>query len=280
MTDNHPLDRRTFLKGAAATTAAVTVPMTSGPLFANNPDSFTLALQGYSLKELNLPSVLRAAKRMGVEHLELFDRQLSVHMSSTDRKRVRKLTDRIDAHVTATYTEEFKPDKATNRSILEYGQKLGLAFFSCRPGNETLSTLNDLLPDYDPGIAVHNTTAVPGEDQTLSRLSDVQKALDRYDHIDACVDVGNFKRGGVDPITALDQLDGRILNVHLKDVDEDGRETAIGAGTVGVQNVLNHLDDMGYQGLVTIEYTRHPEDITRRIADLKKAVNTLRTWME
>jgi len=280
MSSETPIPRRTFLKGTALTAAASVVPWTSSSVLAHEEDGLTLALQGYSLQELNLPALLQASKKIGVDHLELYDRQFSVHMSEHNRNKVRRQLERAEIHVPATYTGQFRPDEETNRAILSFGQAMGLDFFSCRPGRDTLKFLNRLAPAHDVGIAVHNTTPIPGEDKAFSRLADVRKALDQFEHVDACVDVGNFTRGGVDPIDALKALKGRVLEVHVKDVDEKGHETMPGKGIVDIPGVLDQLQKQSFGGLVTLEYTRHPNNIHRRIKDIRKNMKKLEKWRQ
>ena len=63
---SHSLSRRSFLGVAAAGAAGLALQPVSSVL-ADEASSFEVALQGYSLEEFNLPSLLSVAQNMGVD---------------------------------------------------------------------------------------------------------------------------------------------------------------------------------------------------------------------
>jgi sugar phosphate isomerase/epimerase len=272
---NRSLSRRSFLQVAAAGTAGTAlrpVPIFGGAGASPSP---TVALQGYSLKEFNLPHLLGVAGDLGLDHLVLFDDQLSVFLSERGRVRARETLDAAGISVPATYTGHFSPDEAATRTIFEFGRQMGLQFFSCTPGEETLRLLNRLVPEYEVGIALHNPG--PGPDESFVELEAVATTLERYPNIGACVDIGNFARAGVDPVRALQRLAGRIHELHVKDVAADGSYTVLGEGVIDLDAVFVQLRDMTFEGLLTLEYGAHPDDVDARIADIRTNLDRLRS---
>lgn len=274
----HSLSRRSFLEVAAAGAAGMALrpaPVLGG---TDASPSFDVAMQGYSLKEYNLPSLLAVAEEIGVDSLELFDRQLSVFLSQRDRERVQGQLDAAGISVPAMYTDHFKADEALAREIFEFGQQMGLRFFSCTPDHDTLGLLNRLVPEYEIGIAIHNPG--PGPDESFVELEAVVTTLERFEHVGACVDVGNFARAGVDPVRALRRLQGQIHELHLKDVTADGAYTLLGDGVVGLDALFAQLREMGFGGLVTLEYDAYPNRIDTRVKKLRENVKRLRARVE
>ncbi len=89
--------------------------------------------------------------------------------------------------------------------------------------------------------------------------------------------------GTGDPIEALGVLATHVISVHCKDGDWPergrpgalGKETALGAGSVGVGRFLDKLRDIGYKGALSIE--RESSDPARRMKDIRAAIALLAT---
>ena len=69
----------------------------------------------------------------------------------------------------------------------------------------------------------------------------------------------------------------RVVHVHLKDVDENGEWTRLGAGTIDYSGQLRALVDDGYEGLLSLEthYAKRPggqEAATRESVSALKAL--------
>jgi sugar phosphate isomerase/epimerase len=88
--------------------------------------------------------------------------------------------------------------------------------------------------------------------------------------------------GTGDPIAALGTLAQHVITVHCKDGDwppKDvpgalGQEQPLGQGSVGIQRFIAKLNEIGYQGPLTIE--REASDPERRRRDIASAVALLR----
>jgi fatty-acyl-CoA synthase len=71
-------------------------------------------------------------------------------------------------------------------------------------------------------------------------------------------------RVGESPAEALKELDGRVINVHLKDARRttDGWQLVLlGEGDIPVKDGLRLLHDAGYGDFVSVEWEKkwHPE---------------------
>jgi len=87
--------------------------------------------------------------------------------------------------------------------------------------------------------------------------------------------------GTGEPIEALQQLGDRVRSVHCKDASwaenpgkEWGQELPLGKGAVGIDRYLKTLQDIGYEGPLTIE-REIPQEPARQKAEIAHAVNML-----
>ena len=87
--------------------------------------------------------------------------------------------------------------------------------------------------------------------------------------------------GSGEPIEALGKVGARVRSVHCKDAkwaakpgEEWGAEVPLGEGDVGMENFLRKLQELGYDGPLTIE-REIPEDPERQKAEIGQAVTLL-----
>lgn len=101
----------------------------------------------------------------------------------------------------------------------------------------------------------------------------------RERHFGVALDTGWFKTNGVDVIKAIGRLQEHLLHIHLKDVRSVGlphRTCPLGDGVVGIQAVLARLQQVGYQGMLSIEHEPPDHD---PLADLAVSVKRVQTWL-
>lgn len=116
-------------------------------------------------------------------------------------------------------------------------------------------------------------------------LEQTQRLLDELDASDVVglnLDTGNLWLGGGDPLEYIAALGSRIEHVHWKDMpaemsDRRGKEfgcgmatIALGDGVIGIEAVVQALQDAGFDGPTTLEIVG--EEAVKRSAD------RLRRW--
>jgi inosose dehydratase len=90
-------------------------------------------------------------------------------------------------------------------------------------------------------------------------------------HVGLCVDTGHLLVGGTDPVSLARKHAGRVVHVHLKDVDaavarrvqageltygegvSEGLYTPLGGGDVDIAALVNALEHAGYTGWYVLE---------------------------
>ena len=77
----------------------------------------------------------------------------------------------------------------------------------------------------------------------------------RSNLIGACADTGHWPRSGFDSVESLKKLKGRIISLHLKDIDGDTKEDTIyGEGICNFNQMLAEIDNQEFKGVISIEY--------------------------
>lgn len=141
-------------------------------------------------------------------------------------------------------------------------------------------TTRELLDHVkENGQAVHLETGQETADHLLHFISDVER-----DNLYINFDPANMILYGTgEPIEALRKVGRHVRSVHCKDATwaaEDrrgqdwGAEVALGDGDVGMEDYLRTLNELGYDGPLTIE-REIPEDPEQQKADIGKAVRLL-----
>ena len=124
---------------------------------------------------------------------------------------------------------------------------------------------------------LHLETGQESADTLLRFLSDVGR-----DNLFVNFDPANMiLYGSGDPIEALRKVGPHVRSVHCKDGkwaerpgEEWGAEVPLGEGDVGMENFLRTLDELGYQGPLTIE-REIPQDPRRQKEEIGQGIRLL-----
>ena len=80
---------------------------------------------------------------------------------------------------------------------------------------------------------------------------------DRDARIGSCSDIGHWVRSGLVPADCLKILKGRVISVHLKDLNEkspEAHDVPAGTGVSDIPAVLKELKRQKFVGNISIEY--------------------------
>lgn len=138
----------------------------------------------------------------------------------------------------------------------------------CEPDRRDL--VADLGEAYGVGFAYENH---PEES-----VEEVRAAVAGYeDSMGVAFDTGWAGTQGFDAADAIRELDDLLSEVHLKDVESvGGHETCLlGDGVVDVRACLRALEDIGFDGWVTVEHEPFDRD---PMPEVRRSVARLRRW--
>lgn len=164
------------------------------------------------------------------------------------------------------------------RKVFEFAKAMGIAKLSSEPAPEALPMLDKLCAEYDLKIALHNHPKP-------SKYWDPQTVLDAVagcsNRIGACADTGHWVRSGLDPIECLKKLEGRIVSLHFKDLNQrepkGAHDVPWGSGASDAAGQLAELKRQGFQGLFSIEYEHWNDQL---LNNLRQCVSWFHTTAE
>ncbi|MEX0685708.1 MAG: sugar phosphate isomerase/epimerase family protein [Balneolales bacterium] len=172
------------------------------------------------------------------------------------------------------------PDQA--RSVFEFAQKLGLPAITSNPDtNEELDFIEPLVKEFDIMMGIHNH-AIPddGSFQGWNPEHIASLVADRDPRIGACADTGHWIRSGINPVDGLKTLEGRIISLHLKDVDRfdrQGDDVPFGSGIGDVSGVLQELKRQNFGGYISVEYE---SNWMANVPEVAYNIGFIRGWSE
>ena len=149
-------------------------------------------------------------------------------------------------------------DEAGARKIFEFAKKFELYGITTE-SVDALDTIEKLVKEYDIRVGFHDHPRQPENPgyQMWDPYYLLSVVKDRDPRIGATADVGHWVRSGLDPVDCLKILEGRIISVHLKDLNEKSpkaHDVPYGLGVCNVPAILDELKRQHFVGNASIEY--------------------------
>ncbi|MCK4772262.1 MAG: DUF1080 domain-containing protein [Candidatus Latescibacteria bacterium] len=250
-------------------------------------ERFPLAVQCWTYRRFTFMETLDKVKALGIDYLQpypgqrlsaetgdvRFDHNMGDEHIRTVRRRIREVGIRLVAYGVVN----FENTEESARKVFDFARRLGIRTIVTEPDTEDFSLIEKLVQEYNIRVAVHNHPAP-------SRYARPETVLERVEgrdpRIGSCADTGHWMRTGVNPVEALRLLKGRIIDVHLKDLDTFGERRALdvpfGSGLANVHDILAELTLQGYQGYLTIEH-EHPDEVENPEPSILKGIEYIKS---
>ncbi|GAB4453222.1 MAG: hypothetical protein OHK0029_05620 [Armatimonadaceae bacterium] len=174
----------------------------------------------------------------------------------------------------------FGKNDDANRKTFEFARKMGIGTITCEPDASVMDALDKLVAEYDIKVAIHNHPRKPND--ANYRYWDPKYVLsvvkDHDRRIGACADTGHWVRSGVKPVDGLKILRGRVLSLHLKDLDKfapNGADNPFGTGVSDIPAILRELKAQKFDGVISIEYENNWD---RSVPEIAQCIGYIRGW--
>ena len=248
---------------------------------SSNPDAaqysevriakFPIAVQCWTYRAFTFFETIDKVKELGISYLQPYPGQrLSEETGNLrfdhnlDDDQVRMVRQRLrEAGITlvAYGVVGFENTEESARKVFDFARQMRIRTIVTEPDTDDYSLLEKLVDEYGISIAVHNHPAP----NTYARPETLLERVEGRDsRIGSSADTGHWMRSGVNPVEALRMLKGRIVDVHLKDLDTFGQRRALdvpfGSGLANIHDILAELTLQDYQGYLTIEH-EHPDEV-------------------
>jgi len=170
-------------------------------------------------------------------------------------------------------------DEASMRKVFDFAKKMGILVIVSEPEEKLLPLVDKLAKEYDIPVAIHNHPN-PSRYWDCKHLLESVKDLDKY--VGSCADTGHWMRSSIVPLDAVKMLEGHIVSMHIKDLNQMGpgskdsptHDVPFGTGKADMTTILDELTRQGFNGPMSIEYewnwTASVPEITQCVEFLKK----------
>jgi sugar phosphate isomerase/epimerase len=138
-------------------------------------------------------------------------------------------------------------NEADARKLFDWAKEMGIATIVTE---STPEFLDKLCGEYGISAALHNHPNSWPPEKVLAACEGKSK------RIGADADTGHWMRRNIKPIDGIKMLKGRIVSLHLKDLNEfgSGHDVPWGTGKGDLKAVLAELNAQGFKGVFSIEY--------------------------
>jgi sugar phosphate isomerase/epimerase len=242
-----------------------------------------LAIHSYTFKEFSIFDAIDMTKALGVKYMSVSG---TVLLGGTNRVSTVNLTDdqraAIDDKLRTDGFGNFvnmgvvqlPADEAKCRKVFEFAKKWRIGILVSEPEFNALDTVEKLCKEYNIKVAIHDHPkghSIYWNPETVARVLKGRTPL-----MGACADVGHWMRSGLDPVECLKKLDGRIICLHFKDLNEMGpnaHDVPWGTGVGKTKELMEELKRQNFHGAFCVEYEYHWTNSSPEIAQCVKFFN-------
>jgi sugar phosphate isomerase/epimerase len=282
----------------------------------NTPESFgwKLGAQTYSFRLFTLEEALNKADSIGIKYVQGFPGQkvgagisgtMDYHMTAAKRDSVLQLL-KNKGIAMISYGVVTPANENDWKQLFEFAKGMGLQQFASEPEPQFIQLVSGLADQYQINVAFHNhprPSRYWSPDTLLKYTAGYSKRLG------SCADVGHWVRSGLDPVEMLKKLQGRIVELHVKDLHETPsaeyaafllsrplpgtqqvrsstpppagpHDVPWGTGVSTIRAVLGELKRQGFKGALFAEYEYNWTNNTPEIAESLKYVREVVSKMK
>jgi sugar phosphate isomerase/epimerase len=220
-----------------------------------------LSCQAWTFREMSAFETIDTIHRLGIRYIEFFpgqrfskekpDAKLDHNMSA-------ELMDQLkaklkDANVTAMNygVVGLGTEEAGARKVFEWAKGIGIRTIVSEPAEEAVPMLDRLCQEYGINLAIHDHPK-PSHYWNPDTVLKVSEGRSR--RVGACADTGHWYRSGLVPVECLKKLEGRIISMHFKDLDETRKDVPWGTGLCNARGMLEEVKRQGVKPVISIEY--------------------------
>ncbi len=241
------------------------------------------AIHSYTFQKFSIFDAIDKSAALGVKYMSISG---GLMLDGTNRITTVDLTDdqraAIDKKLHADHFGNFvnigvvqlPADEAKSRKVFEFAKKWGINILVSEPELNALDTVEKLCKEYNIKVAIHEHpkghSIYWNPDTVLSAING------RTPLMGACADVGHWMRSGLDPLECVKKLDGHIICLHFKDLNElgpDAHDVPWGTGVGKSKEIMAELKRQNFHGAFCVEYEYHWTNSSPEIAQCVKFWN-------
>ncbi|WP_299577824.1 sugar phosphate isomerase/epimerase [uncultured Sunxiuqinia sp.] len=221
---------------------------------------FKLGVASYSLRKFDTDKTLAFTKQLGADYIAFKSFHLKLDATDAEIAEAIQKSKAAGVDLYAGGVIYMKTEAEVDQAF-EYAKKAEMDMIVGVPLHELLPYVENKVKEYDIKLAIHNHG--PGDKLYPSAESAYVLIKDMDPRMGLCIDIGHTKRIGRSPSQDVKDFYDRVLDIHIKDVtkaNHDGSTCEIGHGVIDFDQFLNDLVDLGYDGVVALEYEKDGDD--------------------
>lgn len=253
---------------------------------------FVLAVHSYTFQKFSIFDAINKTAAVGVKHMSIsgnvnladsegkISKAPTVNLSESDFAAIQARMKEKGVSPVFVNMGVVKPglDIEESRKIFEGAKRMGIGVLVAEPEvhnrmeelGPVMDVVEKLAKEYNIKVAIHNH---PGPKSFYWNPDTVLAAVQgRSPLLGACADVGHWVRSGLDPVESLRKLEGRLIALHFKDLDQatlSGHDLPWGTGVSNARGMLAELKRQKFKGAICVEYEFNWED---SVPDIAKSV--------
>ena len=242
-----------------------------------------LAIHSYTFQKFSIFDAIDKSAALGVKYMSVSgsaildgtNRVTTVTLSDDQRAAIDEwLRKRGFGNFVNIGVVQLPADEAKSRKVFEFAKKWGINVLVAEPATNALDTVEKLCKEYNIKVAIHDHPK--GHSIYWNPESVLAAIKGRTPLMGACADVGHWMRSGLDPVECLKKLDGHIICLHFKDLNQMGpkaHDVPWGTGIGKSKELMAELKRQHFHGAFCVEYEYHWENSSPEIAQCVKFWN-------
>jgi len=225
-------------------------------------DGWHMSVQTWSFNRFTLFEAIDKTRSLGVNRIQAYPNQkvapdidavMNHELSPENKAKLKKKLDEAGVELCAYGVVGIPKDETGARRLFEFAKEMGIETIVSEPEDDQFDLLDKLCREYEIKLGIHNH---PNPSHYWNPETVLKACEGRSEWIGACTDVGHWVRSGLDPVDCLKMLEGRIVDVHMKEVSTEdlSHDVIWGQGRANAGRVLEELHRQGYKGTFAVEY--------------------------
>lgn len=236
-----------------------------------------LAVHSYTFRKFNIFDAIEKTAALGIRYMSISG---SVNLVGTTPMPTPNLTEKdqhaILAKMKACGIEpkfvnigvvQLPPDEAKSRKVYEFAKTFGIDTLVAEPPTASLDLVEKLCEQYHIRVAIHEHPKGHSiywhPDMVLAAIKG------RTPLMGACADVGHWMRSNLDPVECLKKLEGHVMALHFKDLNEPGpkaHDVPWGTGASHIKEQMAEMKRQNFKGAFCVEYEYNWDNSSPEIA--------------
>ena len=236
---------------------------------------FRLGIQSYCFRNFRpLDELVGKLKESDLAYVEIWSGHLAADAPLAEQRKMLETLGANGVTVDAYSMPKLGADEQADRQYFEFARLAGARSLSCDLDPAATELPERLSEEYGISLAIHNH----GRNHALGSVEALEDIFSRTSpRVGLCMDTAWMLDSGTDPLDAFEKFKDRLYGVHLKDFtfDAEGKpqDVIVGQGGLDLPEFMRRLNDVDYDGFLSLEYEADPDN---PVPAIRKCVQVVR----